>query len=541
MKKAAPLLLFLCLSPQIVIAQSSTGTSTDQAQTGTSGTSSTTGTAAAGTATAAGAAATGAAAAGTAAAGTAAAPGTAAAASPAGPDLTVPADTAKQWSVGFTVFGAEDLSKENAYLAYSLPLLLKNEVSGLDTHTFTPEERDMARSAIVSRESSSAEQTITRIRKERDSLLFGAVPPSPSTLQGVDDRLDAVVERREFLQILDVTKIDVAAEKPVTIKEGSGLGKLLDLPRVDSANYCAAQGLDLLVGGMLKEVQGYLLLEVWAFDATRGKIVLSSREAADRDRIYAFMPTVGKDLAGIILGREWTQLAFNPDPPGASLYVDDTLVASGVSPSLYLSPGTKTIRVSARGYRSDRRTVTFEPGQRFPLDVKLDKEIQGSVTVTSEPNGADLYVDSVWEGKTPVSVERPPSRSRGVLSLTGFYDLPFSIGPDSMEQLSFPLQMDIGARDLIQKRARNDFYVSFGWFAVSIVLPLFSYALAIDSVVHENEFLLQGNTSQAASAHLNYQIYLGGYYAGMAVSAALFTWMVFRIVHYVSVSNGTAG
>jgi hypothetical protein len=59
--------------------------------------------------------------------------------------------------------------------------------------------------------------------------------------------------------------------------------------------------------------------------------------------------------------------------------------------------------------------------------------------------------------------------------------------------------------------------------------------------VHENEFLLQGNTSQAASAHLNYQLYLGGYYAGMAVSAALFTWMVFRIVHYVAVSNGTAG
>jgi len=457
------------------------------------------------------------------------------------PDLTVPADTAKEWTVGFTVFAAEDLAKENAYLAYSLPLLLKNEVSGLDTHTFTPEERDMARSAIVSRESSSVEQSITRIRKERDSLLFGAVPPSASTLQGVDDRLAAVVARSEFLQILDVTGIAVAAEKPVTIKEGSGVGKLLDLPGVGSAAYCAAQGLDLLVGGTLKEVQGYLLLELWAFDATRGKIVLSSREAADRDQIYAFMPTVGKDIAGIILGREWTQLAFDPDPPGASLYVDDTLVASGVSPSLYLSPGTKTVRVSARGYRDETRTVTLEPGQQFSLVVKLEKGITGSVTVASEPTGADLYVDSIWKGKTPVSVERPASRSRGVLSLTGFYDLPFSIGPDSMEQLSFPLQVDIGARDLLQKQARNDFYVSFGWFAVSIVLPLFSYALAIDSVVRENEFLLQGNLSDAASAHLNYQLYLGGYYAGMAMSAALFTWMIFRIVHYVSVSNGTAG
>jgi hypothetical protein len=83
--------------------------------------------------------------------------------------------------------------------------------------------------------------------------------------------------------------------------------------------------------------------------------------------------------------------------------------------------------------------------------------------------------------------------------------------------------------------------VSFGWFAVSIVLPLFSYGLAIDSVVHENEYLYQGNTTQAASAHFSYQLFLGGYYAGMAISAALFTWMVFRIIHYVAVSNGTAG
>ena len=73
------------------------------------------------------------------------------------------------------------------------------------------------------------------------------------------------------------------------------------------------------------------------------------------------------------------------------------------------------------------------------------------------------------------------------------------------------------------------------------MIPIFSYALAIDSAVHENEFLLDGNISQAANVHLNYQLYLGGYYAGMAVSAVLFTWMIFRIVHYVSVSNGTAG
>ena len=311
---------------------------------------------------------------------------------------------------------------------------------------------------------------------------------------------------------------------------------------MSSAAYCAGKGLDLLVGGTLKEVQGYLLLEVWAFDATRGKIVLSSREAVEREQIYAFMPSVGKDLAGIILGSEWTQLAFDPDPPGASLYVDDILVAIRCFPcpvsysrdqEQYGFPRGATVMKPARSLSS--------PGSSFRWWRSWKRRSAGSVTVTSDPTGADLYVDSVWKGKTPVSVERPPSRSRGVLSLTGFYDLPFSIGRTRWNSSRSRFRMDIGARDLLQKQARNDFYVSFGWFAVSLVVPLFSYALAIDSVEHENEFLLQGDISRAANAHLNYQLYLGGYYGGMAVSAVLFTWMIFRIVHYVSVSNGTAG
>ena len=102
MRKAAFLLFLLCLFPQLVFTQTSTGTPTDQAsgQTGTSGTSPASTTAAAGTG-----------AAGTAAAGAAPAAGTTPAPSPGTPDLKVPADNAKQWTVGFTVFGAEDLSK----------------------------------------------------------------------------------------------------------------------------------------------------------------------------------------------------------------------------------------------------------------------------------------------------------------------------------------------------------------------------------------------------------------------------------------------
>ena len=132
-------------------------------------------------------------------------------------------------------------------------------------------------------------------------------------------------------------------------------------------------------------------------------------------------------------------------------------------------------------------------------------------------------------------------RSRGVLSLTGFYDFPFSIGLDSPPQLSFSLEPDLGARDAAQKKARDQFYTSFAWFAVSVSLPLFCSAFKVDYEARELFYTQNSMPTEAAAAKVGAQTFLAGYVGGLAISASLFTWMVIRIVHYISVSNRTAG
>ena len=478
-------------------------------------------------------------------AGATAPPATAPAASPAPaptrPDLSVPVDAAKKWVVGFSVFNAAGLSPENAYLAYSIPLLMKDEISGLDSHTYADDERELWQKAILAREISAVERSITSIRQQRDSLYFGDTPPTAAAVQAVDERVSAAAARRDFLRSLDPAHVAVPAEKPIAFKEGTGPGKLLDLLRVPAATYCARQEIDLLVGGSIQEVQGYLLVTLWVFDAARGNTILSSREAAQRDELYASLPPLGKELAGILLGRQWSLVAYAPSPPNGSLYVDGVLVASGASPALYLSPGIKEIRVSAPGYRPEKLTLILTPGQESPLAVTLEKEPAASVFIVSQPAGAALYVDSIWQGTTPLLQEKPPVRGRGVLSLTGFYDLPFQIGLDSPAQLSFSLQPDLGARDVAQKKARDQFYEAFGWFALSVPLPLLCSAFKIDYEAKQLFFTANAMSPEAAAAQLGSQVFLAGYVAGIAISASLFTWMVFRIIHYISVSNGTAG
>jgi len=313
------------------------------------------------------------------------------------------------------------------------------------------------------------------------------------------------------------------------------------LQQFSAADFCAREGIDLLVGGSIREVQGYLLLDLWAFDAAQGTIVFSSREAAQGEELYAELPRLGSQLTGTILGRDWSILVFAPDPAEASLFLDGVLVASGASPALYVTPGTREIRISAPGYREVVRSQTLPSQQETKIADSLDKEAAGEISVSSEPPGARLYVDSVWRGMTPLLLEKPSVWSRGVLSLKGYQDLAFSLPANAPSQLSFVLQPDLGMGDSAQKQARDDFYVSFTWFAVSVPLPLFCYAAYIDFALEGIDFNARSLPNEAAGALAVSQAFLVGYYAGIAISASLFTWLVNRIIHYVTVANGTAG
>jgi hypothetical protein len=457
------------------------------------------------------------------------------------PDLTLPKDAAAQWQIGITVFSSDGLAADNAYLVYSLPLLLKDQVSGFGVHTYQEEEGDLARKALIAREIATAEKSVTGVRKERDALLFDQVPKDAAARSAVEARLAAAAARLDFLRTLSPGRIEMAAQKPVVLKEGTGAGKLLETPAVPAEIYCAEHGIDLLIGGTIQEVQGYLLLDIWAFDPLKRARVFSSRNAASREELSASLQGFGKEMARTILGRGWSLVAFTPDPPDAALYVDGALAASGASPELYLSPGRHEIRMSAVGYHEVSRSLALEPETETRIDDTLEKIAGGQVAISSEPAGADLYVDSLWKGKTPLMVDRPPLRSRGVLVLPGFYDLSFPLEPASPLVLSLSLQMDEGKQDVRQKKAKDDFYASLGFFAFSIPLPLFSYALALDFAVRTQVYAGQGMYAAAVQAQTAGTVFLGTYYAGIAVSASLFVWMVTRIVHYVKVADEIAG
>lgn len=108
-------------------------------------------------------------------------------------------------------------------------------------------------------------------------------------------------------------------------------------------------------------------------------------------------------------------IAVTSLPDGADLYVDGSFVGNCPA-TLKLPAGKHSIRVSTSGRKDWSRDITVQEGSEVKLSANLEgsttaadtksagpesSQETGTVSVTSDPSGADVYADGVLVGTTP--------------------------------------------------------------------------------------------------------------------------------------------
>jgi len=99
------------------------------------------------------------------------------------------------------------------------------------------------------------------------------------------------------------------------------------------------------------------------------------------------------------------ELVVESSPAGAQIQVDGRSTGS-VTPSALtqLSAGEHAITLSKEGYAAEHRTVQLRAAQRAALAVTLS-ELQATVSISSQPEGASVLVDGKDTGKvTPLTI-----------------------------------------------------------------------------------------------------------------------------------------
>ena len=160
------------------------------------------------------------------------------------------------------------------------------------------------------------------------------------------------------------------------------------------------------------------------FDVTPGRHHLKYRLAGyeEKDRFFdtTESPLVEKN---VVLDEEKGLLLLKTDPAGCDVQVDG--VSVGVTPCLITHLAAKdayTVRLRKAGYQSQTISVRFDG--RKPL-VREERLIlaSGTIDIQSEPSGAEVMVNGIARGTTPVRVT-DVAKGRAVVKfhLDGFED-----------------------------------------------------------------------------------------------------------------------
>jgi len=127
------------------------------------------------------------------------------------------------------------------------------------------------------------------------------------------------------------------------------------------------------------------------------------------------------DLAGVEPGVAVLELTVTP--AGASVFINGELRADHREPMEFDFGASLTIRVEREGYVTQERTVEMSQ-LTTTSTINLEIEIITSlVTIVTEPIGANVWINNVPKGQSPVLTELTPGTHNVSAQMPGYHDV----------------------------------------------------------------------------------------------------------------------
>ncbi|MFP4066056.1 MAG: PEGA domain-containing protein [Spirochaetaceae bacterium] len=446
-----------------------------------------------------------------------------------------PEDERSSYVVGFQAFEAEEVSSEHRSLAVTLPRLLRQELSVLDEHELSREERDAFAGRLLERARAEAGAALDEAVEERAALRF-ETGRADERRRAVRDADEAVSRARSELRAVEALKpdqVEVPGVKPLELvpEDGEDPFDSERLPR----RLARDEDLDVTVGGRLLEVDGTIVAEVEVYHRYLERVVARKKVTGEPGRTDELIGSVADGIAEVLLGRPWGRLTVSVPASEAAVYLNERLLGFGEVQVDYARTGSREVRVSLDGVSEQRRTVQVEPGETTEVEVVLPAMAGEQVRIESDPPGAAAYLGSVWQGVTPLTLEKPATPQTMILSLEGFLDETVVLSPRAPDDVRRELVPDPGDWPEVVTERRDRFYRAFGWFALSIPIPVMLNGMYQDIAALYPGGQPSPELSEAEAERLatTGNTLLWSARGTAAVSAGLFVNMMVRLIQYV--------
>ncbi|GIT35049.1 MAG: hypothetical protein Ct9H300mP4_13680 [Gammaproteobacteria bacterium] len=147
----------------------------------------------------------------------------------------------------------------------------------------------------------------------------------------------------------------------------------------------------------------------------------------------------------VTLTPAWAEISIQSLPTGANILIDGK--PSGISPNtLEVLEGEHTMVLNKSGYKPFEQSLVVKASQPQFLDSIELSRLDSKLKVTTNPNGAAVNINSIYQGLSPVIVELPPLKPHVVeVSKPGYQT--------QTEEIILPTSEEIqanGTKDFLQ-------------------------------------------------------------------------------------------
>lgn len=190
-------------------------------------------------------------------------------------------DSATDWNVAVSYFSTQNISLENQYLAFSLPLKIYTSILNYQTHTLSAEERAGYAAEIIDNARQTLLKEASDLRKSFDEFDFETV--DSVALQTRQTKQWELLQKREtldkkflYLKEFSPAEMNIAEERNIVVLRESDSQELCAPVKDKWKQFATEKKADLLIFGRLEEMAGYIYYRIAAYSPILDKMVFEA-------------------------------------------------------------------------------------------------------------------------------------------------------------------------------------------------------------------------------------------------------------------------
>lgn len=438
-------------------------------------------------------------------------------------------DSSSQWNVLVTDLICNSTQEDAPYMSQILSGAVYRSLSVIKKHRMSDEEIAARREAIKKEYVDECQKALSKSYQEYDALLFKESDlKAKTTLKSTiakDKRMLRKANRKKLEKIYVLRERDI-----VFLNESEDKDTAIRGP-VELATRAKKDNLDYIVWGSMMLVEDVIVADISLYSSLLKKDLASVRVTGDFDTIF---PELDKGLDALysdMLGKPWSKINVTVNDQDVDVFVDGEFVSAGSLSHIILEPGEHVILATGNNKSEDVKEIRLEENQSVDIDFSVEPVQSKLFAVSSFPSGADVYYNSIWQGKTPMLLNG--AQGEVVLSMDGYQNSRVFLEDIDGNTLDFFPKKEVFNKDDYLLDKRNDFYKNLTWFVLSIPVAFFTYAnyLAYDDLHERAKGTGDSHEIHRTKRISTYSQY--GYYGALFLSVTLFTNAMFYLKDYI--------